>query len=134
MNEIKTLDIEYSQIDSDRMRLNVGPQHPSTHGVLRLEVEIDGEIVTEVIPHIGYLHRCFEKYAEKKTYPQVVPYVDRMDYVSSMNNEWPYVMAVEKLAGIEVSEKVEYSESPIGCGYFRFRCRCIYSVPLLIPR
>lgn len=108
MNEIKTLDIEYSQIDSDRMRLNVGPQHPSTHGVLRLEVEIDGEIVTEVIPHIGYLHRCFEKYAEKKTYPQVVPYVDRMDYVSSMNNEWPYVMAVEKLAGIEVSEKVEY--------------------------
>jgi NADH-quinone oxidoreductase subunit D len=108
VSEIKTVDIQYSQIDSDRMRINVGPQHPSTHGVLRLEVEVDGEIVTEVVPHIGYLHRCFEKHAEKLAYPQIVPYVDRLDYISSMNNEWPYVMAVEKLAGIQVPEKVEY--------------------------
>ena len=90
------------------MRVNMGPQHPSTHGVLRLEVELEGEIVTDVIPHIGYLHRCFEKHAEKMTYPQVIPYIDRMDYVCSMNNEWPYVMGVEKLAGIEVPEYVEY--------------------------
>ena len=108
MSETKKVEFEYSQIDSERMRLNVGPQHPSTHGVLRLEVELDGEIVTEVIPHIGYLHRCFEKHCEKMTYPQVIPYIDRMDYVCAMNNEWPYVMAIEKLMGIEVPEKVEY--------------------------
>lgn len=89
------------------MRINVGPQHPSTHGVFRAEVEIDGEIVTELVPHIGYLHRCFEKHCEKRNFHQIVPYTDRLDYVSSMNNEWPYIMAVEKLAGIEVSEKVE---------------------------
>ncbi|OGU14727.1 MAG: NADH dehydrogenase [Ignavibacteria bacterium GWB2_35_12] len=108
VSETKKVEFEYSQIDSERMRLNVGPQHPSTHGVLRLEVELDGEIVTEVVPHIGYLHRCFEKHAEKMTYPQVIPYIDRMDYISAMNNEWPYVMGIEKLMGIEVPEKVEY--------------------------
>ncbi|HPI19830.1 MAG TPA: NADH-quinone oxidoreductase subunit D [Candidatus Kapabacteria bacterium] len=86
----------------------MGPQHPSTHGVLQLEVELDGEIVTDVIPHIGYLHRCFEKYAENKTYPQIIPYVDRMDYVCSMNNEWPYVLGMEKMLDIKVPEKVEY--------------------------
>ena len=108
MSEKKILDINYSQLESDRMRLNVGPQHPSTHGVLRLEVELDGEIVTEVVPHIGYLHRCFEKHSEKLAYNQIVPYVDRMDYVSAMNNEWPFVMAVEKLLDIKLPEKVEY--------------------------
>ncbi len=108
MGEKKRIELDYSKIESDRMRLNVGPQHPSTHGVLRLEVELDGEIVTEVVPHIGYLHRCFEKHAEKMTYPQVIPYIDRMDYVTSMNNELPYVMAVEKMLGIKVPEKVEY--------------------------
>ncbi len=108
MSELRKIDIDYSRLDSERMRLNVGPQHPSTHGVLRLEVELDGEVVTDVIPHIGYLHRCFEKYSENSTYQQVVPYIDRMDYISSMNSEWPYVMGLEKLAGIEVPEKVEY--------------------------
>jgi NADH-quinone oxidoreductase subunit D len=104
----RTVEFEYGGITADRMRVNVGPQHPSTHGVLRLEVELEGEIVTEVVPHIGYLHRCFEKHAENMTYPQVIPYIDRMDYISSMNNEWPYVMGMEKLLGIKVSEKVEY--------------------------
>ncbi len=108
MSEKKKLDLEYSQLESDRMRVNVGPQHPSTHGVLRLEVEIDGEIVTEVIPHLGYLHRCFEKHCEKMTYQQVIPYIDRLDYISAMNNEWPYIMALEKLMGIKVPDKVEY--------------------------
>ena len=108
MSDKKRLDIEYSQIESDRMRINVGPQHPSTHGVLRLEVEVTGEIVTEVVPHIGYLHRCFEKHCEKMTYLQVIPYIDRMDYIAAINNEWPYVMAIEKLMDIKVSEKVEY--------------------------
>jgi NADH-quinone oxidoreductase subunit D len=108
MSERKRLDLEYSRLESDRMRINVGPQHPSTHGVLRLEVEVDGEIVTEVVPHLGYLHRCFEKHCEKMTYLQVIPYIDRMDYISAMNNEWPYVMALEKLMDIKVPEKVEY--------------------------
>jgi NADH-quinone oxidoreductase subunit D len=106
--EKKTFEMEYSKVDTERMRLNVGPQHPSTHGVLRLEVELDGEIVTEVVPHMGYLHRCFEKHCEAMTYPQCIPYIDRLDYISSMNNEWPYVMGVEKLMGIEVPERVEY--------------------------
>jgi len=108
VSEKKYIDVEFSQLDSERMRMFMGPQHPSTHGVLQLEVELDGEIVTDVIPHIGYLHRCFEKYAENKTYPQIIPYVDRMDYVCSMNNEWPYVLGMEKMLDIKVPEKVEY--------------------------
>lgn len=107
-NGKQKIELDYSQLDLDKMRINMGPQHPSTHGVLRLEVEVDGEIVTEVVPHIGYLHRCFEKCAENSTYPQVIPFVDRLDYISSMCNEWPYVMGVEKLMGIEVSDKVQY--------------------------
>jgi NADH-quinone oxidoreductase subunit D len=108
VSDRKKVDLEYSLIDSDRMRLNVGPQHPSTHGVLRLEVELDGEIVTEVVPHIGYLHRCFEKHCENVLYNGVIPYIDRMDYICSMNNEWPYVMGIEKLCNIQVPQRVEY--------------------------
>jgi NADH-quinone oxidoreductase subunit D len=108
VGEHRKIELDYSQLESDRMRLNVGPQHPSTHGVLRLEVELDGEIVTDVVPHVGYLHRCFEKHAERMEYTQVLPYIDRLDYISSMNNEWPYVMGVEKMMDIKVSEKVEY--------------------------
>lgn len=108
MGEIKKIELDYSQLDSERMRLNMGPQHPSTHGVLRLEVELDGEIVTDVIPHIGYLHRCFEKHCEKMEYPQVTPYIDRLDYISSMNNEWPYIMGVEHMMGIKIPDKCEY--------------------------
>jgi len=94
---------------SEEMIINMGPQHPSTHGVLRLELVVDGEIVIDVIPHIGYLHRCFEKHAEHMTnYQQVIPYCDRMDYVAAMNMEMGYVVAVEKLLGIQVPERVEY--------------------------
>ncbi len=93
---------------TEEMVLNIGPQHPSTHGVLRLKVKTDGEIVTSVTPVIGYLHRCFEKHCENITYQQVIPFVDRCDYIASMNNDFGYVLAVEKLLGIEVPEKVEY--------------------------
>ncbi len=86
----------------------MGPQHPSTHGVLRLELQLEGEIISDVIPHIGYLHRCFEKHAEAMTYPQVIPYTDRMDYLAAMYNEFGYALAVERLMGIEVPERVEY--------------------------
>ncbi|MBI3586669.1 MAG: NADH-quinone oxidoreductase subunit D [Ignavibacteriales bacterium] len=94
---------------TDEMIINMGPQHPSTHGVLRLEVVLDGEIVVDVIPHIGYLHRCFEKHCEHMTnYQQVIPYADRMDYLASMNNDLGYALAVERLLKIEVPPRVEY--------------------------
>ena len=91
----------------DEMILNMGPQHPSTHGVLRLELHTDGEVIKKLIPHIGYLHRCFEKHAENVDYPGVIPYTDRMDYVASMNNSLGYALAVEKLMGIEVNDRVK---------------------------
>jgi len=97
-----------SGLKTEEMILNMGPQHPSTHGVLRLELKLEGEIITKVIPHIGYLHRCFEKHAEAMTYPQVIPYTDRMDYLASMYNEFGYTIGVEKLLGIEIPERVEY--------------------------
>jgi NADH-quinone oxidoreductase subunit D len=81
-----------SELKSEEMIINLGPQHPSTHGVLRLEVLSDGEIIKEVVPHIGYLHRCFEKHAESLPYNQIIPFVDRMDYVAAMNSEHAYAM------------------------------------------
>lgn len=95
---------------SEEMIVNLGPQHPSTHGVLRLEVLMDGEIVKDVVPHIGYLHRCFEKHAESLPYNQVIPFVDRLDYVASMNSEHAYAMGVERLLGMEgqLPKRVEY--------------------------
>ena len=95
-------------IKTEEMVLNMGPQHPSTHGVLRLELVLEGEIIQKVIPHIGYLHRCFEKHCEAMTYPQIIPYTDRMDYLAAMGNEFGYAVAVEKLLGIQVPERVEY--------------------------
>lgn len=86
----------------------MGPQHPSTHGVLRLVVRTDGEMVREAWPQIGFLHRCFEKIAESVRYAQVVPYTDRMDYLASMNSALAYCLAVEKLGGIEVPERGAY--------------------------
>jgi NADH-quinone oxidoreductase subunit D len=94
---------------SEEMVISMGPQHPSTHGVLRLELIVDGEIIIDAIPHIGYLHRCFEKHCEyMSNYQQVVPYTDRMDYVAAMNAEFGYVVACEKLLKIKVPERVEY--------------------------
>jgi len=94
-------------LDVDEMILNMGPQHPSTHGVLRIELKTDGEVVRAARPHIGYLHRCFEKHAESVDYPGVIPYTDRMDYVASMGNSLGYALAVEKLMGIETSPYVQ---------------------------
>jgi NADH-quinone oxidoreductase subunit D len=97
-------------IKSHEMVVNIGPQHPSTHGVLRLEVLTDGEYIVNVVPHLGYLHRCFEKHAESMSYIQIIPYVDRMDYVAAMNSEHIYAMGVEKLLGItdKIPKRVEY--------------------------
>jgi NADH-quinone oxidoreductase subunit D len=88
--------------------LNFGPQHPAAHGVLRLVLELDGEVIQRADPHIGLLHRATEKLAEHKTYLQSVPYMDRLDYVSMMCNEHAYVLAIEKLLGIEVPLRAQY--------------------------
>jgi NADH-quinone oxidoreductase subunit D len=93
-------------IDTDEMVLNMGPQHPSTHGVLRIELRTDGEVVKAARPHIGYLHRCFEKHCENVDFPGVVPYTDRMDYVASMGNSLGYALAVERLMNVEVGPYV----------------------------
>ena len=95
-------------VQGDQMVLNIGPQHPSTHGVLRLQVRTDGEIVSEIKPYIGYLHRCFEKHCENVTYEQVIPFTDRCDYIASMNNNFGYVVTMEELMEIKVPERVEY--------------------------
>jgi NADH-quinone oxidoreductase subunit D len=88
--------------------MNFGPQHPAAHGVLRLVLELDGEVIQRADPHIGLLHRATEKLAEQKTFLQSVPYMDRLDYVSMMCNEHAYVMAIEKLLGIEVPIRAKY--------------------------
>jgi NADH-quinone oxidoreductase subunit D len=88
--------------------LNFGPQHPAAHGVLRLVLELDGEVIERADPHIGLLHRATEKLAETRTFIQSVPYMDRLDYVSMMCNEHAYVMAIEKLAGVEVPLRAQY--------------------------
>jgi NADH-quinone oxidoreductase subunit D len=88
--------------------MNFGPQHPAAHGVLRLVLELDGEVVQRADPHIGLLHRATEKLAEHKTYIQSLPYMDRLDYVSMMCNEHAYVLAVEKLLGIDVPLRAQY--------------------------
>lgn len=102
---------QLGELRSEEMILSMGPQHPSTHGVLRLEVVTDGEIVVDVIPHLGYLHRCFEKHAEALPFNQLIPYVDRMDYLAAMNSEHAYVMGVERMLGIShtIPPRVEYS-------------------------
>lgn len=88
--------------------MNFGPQHPAAHGVLRLVLELDGEVIQRADPHIGLLHRATEKLAENRTYLQSVPYMDRLDYVSMMANEHAYVMAIEKMLGIEVPVRAQY--------------------------
>jgi NADH-quinone oxidoreductase subunit D len=101
---------DVSKLRTEEMVLNMGPQHPSTHGVLRLEVVTDGEVIKNVIPHMGYLHRCFEKHAEKLPYNQLIPFVDRMDYLAAMNSEHAYAMGVERMLGIDkdIPKRVEY--------------------------
>ncbi|MFM8737122.1 MAG: NADH-quinone oxidoreductase subunit D [Betaproteobacteria bacterium] len=94
--------------DIKNYTLNFGPQHPAAHGVLRLVLELDGEVIQRADPHIGLLHRATEKLAESKTYIQSLPYMDRLDYVSMMCNEHAYCLAIEKLLGIEVPERAQY--------------------------
>ena len=95
-------------VESEEMLVNMGPQHPSTHGVLRVELRTDGEVVKSAVPHLGYLHRCKEKIGENLPYYQYIGYTDRLDYLSAMNNNHAWSMAVEKLANIEVPIRAEF--------------------------
>ncbi len=97
-----------AEMEIKPLTMNFGPQHPAAHGVLRLVLEMDGEVVERADPHIGLLHRGTEKLIEYKTYLQAVPYFDRLDYVSPMNQEHAYALAVEKLLGIEVPKRAQY--------------------------
>ena len=94
-------------VRTDEMLVNMGPQHPSTHGVLRLVLRTDGEVIREVVPHLGYLHRCAEKIGENVTPIQYIPYTDRMDYLAAMNMNLGYSLAVERLCGMKVPEKAD---------------------------
>ncbi len=106
MKKVTEQDVKMSEIKN--YTLNFGPQHPAAHGVLRLILELNGEVIQRADPHIGLLHRATEKLAEHKTYLQALPYMDRLDYVSMMCNEHAYVMAIEKLLGLEVPLRAQY--------------------------
>lgn len=93
------------ELDASTMILNIGPSHPATHGALRIQVELDGERIVRAAGEIGYLHRCFEKHSEHSTYQQVIPYTDRLNYVSALMNNVGYCMAVEKLLGTTIPER-----------------------------
>ena len=106
---------EVQDLTGEKMVLNMGPSHPSTHGVLRIILEMDGEIVTKAVPDLGYLHRGDEKIAENMTYTQFIPYTDRLDYLAPLANNVAYTLAVEKLMGID-------GQLPLRCQYIRVIC------------
>ncbi len=98
---------EQGDLRTEEMLVNMGPQHPATHGVLRLVLRTDGEMVLEAIPHIGYLHRCAEKIGENLPVAQYIPYTDRMDYLAGMNNNQAFALAVERLCGVDVPPRAQ---------------------------
>ncbi|HAZ11319.1 MAG: NADH dehydrogenase [Bdellovibrionales bacterium GWA2_49_15] len=102
------------KLKTELLTISMGPQHPATHGVLRVEIKTDSEIVTQAIPHIGYLHRCMEKHSENLDYRGIIPFTDRLDYLAAMNMELTYVMAVEKMLKTEVPVRAEYIRVIVG--------------------
>ncbi len=103
-----------SHIATRELTLNMGPQHPATHGVLRLVLELDGETIVKCTPHVGYLHRGVEKHVEQLNYLQIIPHTDRLDYIAAMANNIGYCVAVERLFGIKVPERTEYIRTIVG--------------------
>ncbi len=106
--ETEDLSVEFNDALDNEMVLNMGPQHPATHGVLRLLVSLDGETVMKCVPELGYLHRGYEKLAEACTYHEYIPHTDRLDYLSPMANNVAYALAVEKLIHLEIPERGKY--------------------------
>ena len=132
-------------VRTDEMLVNMGPQHPSTHGVLRLVLRTDGEIVSEVTPHIGYLHRCAEKIGENLTPRQWIPYTDRMDYLAGMNMNLGWALAVEKLLKLRDAREGQapardhrrdepHRQPPGRHGRLRPRPGHVQPVPVCLPR
>jgi NADH-quinone oxidoreductase subunit D len=132
-------------VRTDEMLVNMGPQHPSTHGVLRLLLRTDGEIVHEVTPHIGYLHRCAEKIGENLAPPQWIPYTDRMDYLAAMNMNLGLALTIEKLVKMEVPEKAmvlrviiaemgRVASHLVGMGAYGLDLGNIQPLPVRVPR
>jgi len=109
-----SFETKMERINEHEMLLNMGPQHPSTHGVLRVVLKLDGEVITGVAPDVGYLHRGVEKLAENRTYPQFIVLTDRDDYLCAMLNNWAYCLAVEKLLKVEIPERAEYIRVIVG--------------------
>ena len=108
VNHMSPTDIEQKEVVQKEITLNMGPQHPATHGVLRLVLDLQGETVVGCDPRPGYLHRGIEKWMESRTYHQIIPMTDRLEYITCMNNNLGYVVAVEKLAGITVPERAQF--------------------------
>src|SRR6266852_1847925 len=108
-------DRDLGDLPGEKMVLNMGPSHPATHGVLRIVLELDGEIITRATPDVGFLHRGDEKIAENMTYTQFIPYTDRLDYLAPLANNVAYALAVEKLLGID-------RQLPPRCQYIRVIC------------
>ena len=108
------LQMEAQTLRTETIELNLGPQHPSTHGVFRMILTLDGETVVDLEPRFGYLHRGIEKLGESRTYVQNVPFCGRLDYMCGMTNDWALALATEKLAGIEVPERAEYIRVILG--------------------
>lgn len=102
------------QVGENEMLLNLGPQHPSTHGVLRVVLKMDGEMITDAIADLGYLHRGVEKLAENRTYPMIIVLTDRDDYLSAMNNNWAYCLAIERLLKVEIPPRAEFIRIIVG--------------------
>jgi NADH-quinone oxidoreductase subunit D len=109
-----SFETKMERIGENEMLLNMGPQHPSTHGVLRVVLRLDGEVVTGAVPDVGYLHRGVEKLAESRTYPQFIVLTDRDDYLCAMLNNWAYCLAVEKLMKVEIPSRAEHIRVIVG--------------------
>src|SRR5690349_23689828 len=106
--ELRQKSAANGDLSGDYLEVSMGPQHPSTHGVFRMDVVLEGERVVRLKPVFGYLHRNHEKIAETVTYLASMPYTDRLDYFCSLTNNWAYALSVEKLAGLQVPERAEY--------------------------
>ena len=105
---------DQEKLKTELLTINMGPQHPATHGVLRVEIKTDSEIVAEATPYLGYLHRCKEKHSEHLDYRAIIPYCDRMDYLGAMSMEWGYCLTIEKMLGTEVPDRAQYIRMIVG--------------------